>query len=146
MGKAKIGDTVLVHYLGKLDDGTVFDTTLTRDPIEFTIGAGQVIAGFEQAVIGLEEGESITVHVPAQKGFGLYRPDMVQNVHPNQLPEDLEPQVGQQLQISRTDGQPFLVNITDVSESSITLDANHPLAGQSLTFNVRLLEIKGREP
>lgn len=145
MTRAKIGDTVRVHYMGKLDDGTVFDTTMTHEPVEFTIGARQVIPGFEQAVIGLEPGESITVRVPALKGFGAYRPEMVQNVHPSQLPEGLEPEVGQQLQIPRPEGQPFLVRVTDVSDASITLDANHPLAGQDLTFTVRLVEIKGAD-
>ncbi|HSJ52106.1 MAG TPA: peptidylprolyl isomerase [Anaerolineae bacterium] len=145
MTKAKIGDTVRVHYMGKLDDGTVFDTTMTHEPVEFTIGSHQVIPGFEQAVIGLEPGESITVRVPALKGFGAYRHEMVQNVHPSQLPEGLEPEIGQQLQIPRQDGQPFLVRVTDVSDVSITLDANHPLAGQDLTFSVRLVEVKGSE-
>lgn len=142
MPKAKIGDTVRVHYMGKMDDGSVFDTTINHEPIEFTIGARQVIPGFEQAVIGLEPGESVTVRVPAQKAFGSYRPEMVENVHPSQLPEGLEPEVGQQLQIPRQDGEPFVVRITDVSDASITLDANHPLAGHDLTFNVRLVEIK----
>ncbi len=142
MTRAKIGDTVRVHYMGKLDDGTVFDTTMTHEPVEFTIGTRQVIPGFEQAVIGLEPGESVTVRVPALKAFGAYRPEMVQSVHPSQLPDGLEPEVGQQLQIPRSDGNPFLVRVTEVSDASITLDANHPLAGQDLTFNVRLVEIK----
>jgi len=142
MTRAKIGDTVRVHYMGKLDDGTVFDTTMTHEPVEFTIGTRQVIPGFEQAVIGLEPGESVTVRVPALKAFGAYRPEMVQSVHPSQLPNGLEPEVGQQLQIPRSDGGPFLVRVTEVSDASITLDANHPLAGQDLTFNVRLVEIK----
>jgi len=142
MTRAKIGDTVRVHYMGKLDDGTVFDTTMTHEPVEFTIGTRQVIPGFEQAVIGLEPGESVTVRVPALKAFGAYRPEMVQSVHPSQLPDGLEPEVGQQLQIPRSDGGPFLVRVTEVSDASITLDANHPLAGQDLTFNVRLVEIK----
>jgi FKBP-type peptidyl-prolyl cis-trans isomerase 2 len=128
--------------MGKLDDGTVFDTTMTHEPVEFTIGSRQVIPGFEQAVIGLEPGESVTVRVPALKAFGAYRPEMVQSVHPSQLPDGMEPEVGQQLQIPRSDGQPFLVRVTEVSDASITLDANHPLAGQDLTFNVRLVEIK----
>ena len=142
MTRAKIGDTVRVHYMGKLDDGTVFDTTMTHEPVEFTIGSRQVIPGFEQAVIGLEPGESVTVRVPALKAFGAYRPEMVQSVHPSQLPDGMEPEVGQQLQVPRSDGQPFLVRVTEVSDASITLDANHPLAGQDLTFNVRLVEIK----
>jgi peptidylprolyl isomerase len=145
MARARIGDTVRVHYMGKLDDGTIFDTTLTHEPVEFTIGSQQVIPGFEQAVIGLEPGEAVSVRVPSLHGFGAYRPEMVENVHPNQLPEGLEPAVGQQLQIPRQDGPPFLVRVTEVSEASITLDANHPLAGQDLNFSVRLVEIKGTE-
>ncbi|MCL7453220.1 MAG: peptidylprolyl isomerase [Anaerolineae bacterium] len=141
MTKASIGDTVRVHYMGKLEDGTVFDTTIAREPIEFTIGQGQVIPGFEQAIIGMEPGQSQTVRVPASKAFGPYQDEMVQMVHPDQLPEGVRPEAGQQLEIPRQDGQNFVVRITDVSESAITLDANHPLAGKDLIFNVRLVEI-----
>jgi peptidylprolyl isomerase len=141
MTKASIGDTVRVHYMGKLEDGTVFDTTIAREPIEFTIGQGQVIPGFEQAIIGMEPGQSQTVRVPASKAFGPYQDEMVQMVHPDQLPEGVRPETGQQLEIPRQDGQNFVVRITDVSESAVTLDANHPLAGKDLIFNVRLVEI-----
>lgn len=141
MAKAKIGDTVRVHYLGKLQNGTVFDTTVARDPIEFTIGRGQVIPGFEQAVIGLEPGERLTVTIPADKAFGAYRKEMVQIVHPEQLSQDMEAQVGQQLRIPQQDGDGFVVTVTDVSDESVTLDANHPLAGEDLLFDIRLEEI-----
>ena len=141
MEKAKMGDHVRVHYVGKLEDGTVFDTTMAREPINFTIGEGQVIPGFEQAVIGMEPGSPTTIHVPADKAFGPHRAEMVGMVHPDQLPEEIEPQVGQQLQIPRQDGPPFVVSVTDVSESAITFDANHPLAGHDLVFDIRLVEI-----
>jgi len=141
MEKANIGDTVRVHYMGKLEDGTVFDTTVARDPIEFTIGEGQVIPGFEQAVIGMEPGQSQTVRIPAGKAFGSYQDEMVQMVHPDQLPEDVRPEVGQQLEIPKQDGQNFVVRVTDISESAVTLDANHPLAGKDLIFSLRLVEI-----
>jgi peptidylprolyl isomerase len=141
MAKAKLGDTVRVHYMGKLDDGVVFDTTLAHEAIEFTIGAKQVIPGFEQAVIGLEPGESLTVQVPAQKAFGSYRSDLITMAHPDDLPSDVEPQVGEQLQIPDREGGAFLVSVTDVSEDAVTLDANHPLAGKDLIFDVRLVEI-----
>jgi peptidylprolyl isomerase len=141
MAKANIGDTVRVHYIGKLEDGTVFDTTVARDPIEFTIGQGQVIPGFEQAVIGMEPGQSQTVRIPASKAFGAYQDEMVQMVHPDQLPEGVRPEVGQQLEIPKEDGQKFVVRVTDISESAITLDANHPLAGKDLVYSIRLVEI-----
>jgi FKBP-type peptidyl-prolyl cis-trans isomerase 2 len=141
MAKASIGDTVRVHYMGKLEDGTVFDTTVARDPIEFTIGQGQVIAGFEQAVIGMEPGQSQTVHIPASKAFGPYQEGLVQMVHPDQLPEGVRPEVGQQLEIPKDNGQSFVVRVADVSESAVTLDANHPLAGKDLIYSIRLVEI-----
>lgn len=141
MTKAKLGDTVKVHYMGRLDDGTVFDTTVARPPIEFTIGAHQVIPGVEQAVIGLAPGESVTVRVPTLKAFGSYRDELVTMVHPDDLPKDVEPQVGEQIEIPKQEGGRFVVNVTDVSEDAITLDANHPLAGKDLVFDVRLVEI-----
>ncbi|MGD8624818.1 MAG: peptidylprolyl isomerase [Anaerolineae bacterium] len=141
MAKAKIGDKVRVHYMGKLEDGTVFDTTTSREPISFTIGEGQVIPGFEQAVIGMEPGASMTAHVPADKAFGPHYAEMVGMIHPDQLPDEIEPQVGQQLQIPGEKGKPFVVNVTEVSESAITVDANHPLAGEDLVFDIRLVEI-----
>ena len=141
MAKAKLGDTVKVHYVGKLDDGTIFDTTIAREPIEFTIGGHQVIPGFEQGVIGMQPGESITIHVPARQAFGSYREELVAMVHPDDLPKGVEPHEGQQLEIPKREGGGFVVNVVDVSEDAITLDANHPLAGKNLIFDIRLVEI-----
>jgi peptidylprolyl isomerase len=141
MAQAKNGDTVKVHYTGKLEDGTVFDTSIERDPLQFTIGEGRVIPGFEQTVVGMNPGESKTTKIPADKAYGPHRKEMVLVVDRNQFPVDLKPKVGQQLQSRQADGGAMRVTVTDVSESSVTLDANHPLAGKDLTFDVRLVEI-----
>lgn len=141
MAQAKPGDTVKVHYTGKLEDGTAFDTSIGYDPLQFTIGENQVISGFEDAVVGMNPGESKTVKVPADKAYGPHREEMVVEVSRNQLPADLKPEVGQQLQSRQPDGRTFVVTVTDVSESSVTLDANHPLAGKDLIFDIQLIEI-----
>jgi FKBP-type peptidyl-prolyl cis-trans isomerase 2 len=141
MAQAKMGDTVKVHYTGKLEDGTVFDTSIDRDPLQFTIGEGELIPGFEQAVVGMNPGESKTTKVPADKAYGPHREEMVLVVDRNQFPVDLQPKVDQRLQIRQEDGRIIVVTVTDVSESSVTLDANHPLAGKDLTFDIRLIEI-----
>ena len=141
MAKAKQGDTVKVHYTGKLDDGSVFDTSQGREPFEFTIGAGQVITGFEQAVIGMEPGETKTAIVNHEDAYGPHRDEMVAEVPKDRLPEDLAPEVGQRLRANQPDGSSIDVVITAVSPDSVTIDANHPLAGKQLTFEIELLEI-----
>jgi peptidylprolyl isomerase len=141
MAQANHGDTVKVHYTGKLKDGTVFDTSVDHDPLQFTIGEGQIISGFEQAVVGMNPGESKTIKVPTDEAYGPHREEMVLVVDRNQLPVDLIPEVGQQLQSSQPDGQTIVVTVTDVSESSVKLDANHPLAGKDLIFDIQLVEI-----
>jgi FKBP-type peptidyl-prolyl cis-trans isomerase 2 len=142
MTQVKTGDTVKVHYKAKLVNGTVFDSTHHRDPIAFTTGAGQVIPGFEQAIVGMNAGELRTVQVPADNAFGPHNKELVQKVPPDLFPAELEPEVGQRLQIPRRDRQPLTVTVTEVSESSVTLDANHPLAGQDLIFDIQLVEIE----
>ncbi len=141
MALAKQGDTIKVHYTGKLEDDTVFDTSIKRDPLQFTIGEGKVIPGFEQAVVGMKPGESKTTKIPADKAYGPHRKEMVIVVERNQFPAHLKPKAGQQLQIRKKDGQATVVMVTDVSESSVTLDTNHPLAGKDLTFDIQLIEI-----
>ena len=138
---AKNGDTVKVHYTGKLQNGTVFDTSTGSGPLEFTLGQGQTIPGFEQAVIGMQVGESKTVTIPVDQAYGPYYDDMVLEVERDELPEDLEPEVGMQLQMNQGDGGIMIVTITEVSEATIKIDANHPLAGQDLTFDIELVEI-----
>jgi len=142
MSKAKQGDTVKVHYTGKLEDGTVFDSTEDRDPIKFTVGQGQVIPGFEQAVIGMNQGETKKETVPADQAYGPYKKDMLIEVDKNKLPQNLNPEVGQELQVRQQNGQQIPVMVKEVSDSSVTLDANHPLAGRDLTFDIQLVEIE----
>ena len=141
MEQVKHGDTVKIHYTGKLEDGTIFDTSAKRDPLQFTIGAGQVISGFEEAVVGMNPSESKTVKVPADKAYGPHREEMVSVVDQNKIPKNLKLELGQQLQIPQEDGQKVIVAVTNISESSVTLDANHPLAGKDLTFDIQLIEI-----
>jgi peptidylprolyl isomerase len=138
---AKQGDIVRVHYTGKLDDGTVFDTSTERDPLEFQIGSGTVISGFEQAVIGMSPGESKTEVIATENAYGYYLDEMVFNIEHQQLPEVTKPEVGLQLQLQHPDGKIIPVIITDISSDTITLDANHPLAGEDLTFDIQLVEI-----
>ena len=141
MVQAKNGDTVRVHYTGKLEDGTVFDSSTDRDPLEFTIGAGQIIPGFEEAVIGMNPGESKTTTISPDKAYGPHREDMVMVIDRNEFPERLELEVDQQLQIPVEDDRTIAVTVTHLSELSVTLDANHPLAGEDLTFDIELVEI-----
>jgi len=141
MARAKYGDTVKVHYTGRLDDGTVFDTSANGEPLQFTIGSGQIIPGFEQAVVGMNPGESKTVKIPAEDAYGQRREDLIIEVEKSQLPEGLKPEVGLQLQSRQPDGRIVVLTIADMTESHVTLDANHPLAGKDLTFEIQLVEI-----
>lgn len=141
MLQAKSGDTVRVHYTGTLNDGTVFDSSRGQDPLEFQLGGGQVIPGFDDAVTGMAVGEERTVTIPAAEAYGPHRSDLTVDVDRGQLPDDMEPTVGQQLQVSRG-GQNFRVTVAAVSSETVTLDANHPLAGEDLTFALELVEIR----
>ncbi len=142
MTQANYGDTVKVHYIGKLNDGTVFDSSIQRDPLEFTIGQGQIIRGFEQAVVGMRAGELKTTSVPPEAAYGPHRDEMVIEVDLTFFPNNVNPEVGQQLQIHQADGQSIIVTVTDVSDTSATLDANHPLAGKDLTFDIELVAVE----
>lgn len=137
---AKPGDTVRVHYTGKLGDGSVFDSSEGRDPLEFTVGSGQVIPGFDAAVSGMSPGDERSVTIPAADAYGDRKDDLVIEVERAQLPPDIDPAVGQQLQLSQ-EGRAFVVTVADVAPESITLDANHPLAGEDLTFDLHLVGI-----
>ncbi|MDJ0800005.1 MAG: peptidylprolyl isomerase [Calothrix sp. MO_167.B12] len=141
MVQAKVGDSVKVHYTGKLGDGTVFDSSAEREPLEFAIGERQVIPGFESAMVGMGIGESKTVTIPSEEAYGPHRQELVIVVEKEQIPTDVSLNVGQLLQISQSDDQVIPVVVTDISESHVTLDANHPLAGQELTFDIELVEI-----
>jgi peptidylprolyl isomerase len=141
MAEAKQGDTVQLHYMGKLQDGTVFDSSRERHPLQFTIGTGQVIAGFEQAVIGMKIGELKTARIPMEQAYGPHRDDMVVTMDRSKLPAGVNPKIGQRLEITQVDDQTSLVTVTEVTESTLTLDANHPLAGKELTFDLELVGI-----
>jgi len=143
--EAGVGDTVKVHYTGKLQDGTVFDSSLEREPLEFTIGQGEVITGFDHALIGMEVGGSLTVTIQAEYAYGPHYDDLVFEVPRSRLPEDLEPQVGQMLSFQSESGT-LQATVVEASELTVTLDANHPLAGKDLTFEIELVEIVETTP
>jgi len=143
---AAAGDTVKVHYTGKLSDGTVFDDSRDQKPLHFILGKQEVIPGFEKAVIGMVQGEEKTVTIPPAQAYGTPREELIETVAKSDLPEDLDLVVGRQLEVTRQDGSVFLVMITALDESTVTLDANHPLAGKDLTFEIDLLEIKKPDP
>lgn len=141
MPKAQSGDTVQVHYTGKLNDGTVFDSSEGREPLQFTLGSGQVIPGFESAVSGMEVGESKTAQIASDDAYGPYVPERVIAVSRQDFPEDISPEVGMRLAVTQPNGQQIPVTVTDVSEEDVTLDANHRLAGQDLVFDIQLVAI-----
>ncbi len=141
MPEARTGDKVKVHYTGKLADGTQFDSSVDQEPLEFTVGAGEVIAGFEEAVVGMNPGETKTAVINADEAYGDYDEDLVMEVEREQFPPEITPEIGQRLQLHQEDGEVFGAVVTAFDDSLVTLDANHPLAGQDLTFEIELVEI-----
>lgn len=141
MAQAKQGDTVIVHYTGKINNGIVFDTSRSRHPLQFTIGKEQVIAGFEQAVVGMKTGESKTTTIPMDQAYGPRRQDMITTMEHSLLPQDFQTKVGQRLELTQMDDQKILVTVMAVTDTTLTLDANHPLAGKDLTFDIELVGI-----
>jgi peptidylprolyl isomerase len=141
MKKAGSGDNVKVHYKGSFDDGSVFDSSLDCGPLEFKIGEGQVIPGFEDAVVGMQVGETKTSRITTDKAYGSRLEEMVVVFERDQLPDDFQPTVGQRLQFRRDDGQVIEVTVTGVSDTNVTFDGNHPLAGKDLIFEIELLGI-----
>ncbi|MGF1497229.1 MAG: peptidylprolyl isomerase [Elainellaceae cyanobacterium] len=142
MAQAQQGDKVLVHYTGKLEDGTVFDTSADRDPLQFSIGGGNVIPGFEAAVVGMSPGDSKTATIPSTQAYGPYRQEMVVQIDRQQVPSDIPLEIGQRLQIQQQGGQAIPVTVTEMSDAAVTLDANHPLAGEDLTFDIQLVDLE----
>ncbi len=141
MSTAKTGDTVRVHYTGSFDDGTIFDSSVGGTPLEFTVGSGQVIPGFDVMVTGMATGDRKTQRIPASEAYGERMDGLVFTVSKSQMPDHLVPEVGQMLSISHPSGETIPVTITGVSETELTLDANHELAGRDLTFEIELVEI-----
>ena len=142
MTEAGQGNTVKVHYTGKLDDGTVFDSSAGGEPLEFTIGQGQMIPGFEQGVVGMEQGETRTVIIAADQAYGIYRPEGVIEVERSQIPIAITLEVGMQLQGPGPNGRPAHMTVIGLTNEKVTLDANHPLAGKDLTFEIEVVEIR----
>lgn len=140
--QAKNGDVVQVDYTGTLENGTVFDTSVGREPLNFTLGEGKMIPGFEQAVLGMKVGESKTVTIPANEAYGLYRDDLVRVINREELTNIPNPEVGQQLYGSQTDGTTITGTITNVTDTTVTVDFNPPLAGKNLTFEIKLISIQ----
>ncbi len=136
------GNTVKVHYTGKLSDGEVFDSSVNREPLEFKIGAGQLIPGFENGVMGMKTGESKTITLEPAQAYGDRHDNLVVEFAKADFPENIVPSVGLALQLSNPDGNTLNAVITEVGEDSVTIDANHPLAGKTLVFEIELLEIK----
>jgi peptidylprolyl isomerase len=143
MTQAKTGDSVSIHYTGKLEDGTVFDSSRDRDPLQFAIGNSEVIPGFEAAVVGMTPGDAKTEVIPAENAYGPRREEMVMVVERQQIPDDIPLDIGLQLQLQGPQGQMVPVMVTDLSEANVTLDANHPLAGETLIFDIELMTIQG---
>jgi peptidylprolyl isomerase len=141
MAQARIGDTVRVHYEGRLADGTVFASSIDRDPAKLTIGAHGVIPAFEAAVVGMEPDESKTIRIPVQQAVEQFREGLVPTISQEAIGADLQPKVGQKLQALDTDGRSACLTVLDVSQQTVTIDADHPLAGEDLTFDILLVEI-----
>ena len=141
MEQAKSGDTVKVHYSGRLTDGTTFDSSSGRDPLEFKVGNGDVIKGFDEGVTGMAVGEKKTVHIPADEAYGQKEDERIVQFPRGNFPPDMEPEVGMQLNMTNGGGQVIPVTIISVDVENVTLDANHPLAGQDLIFDIELVEI-----
>ncbi len=139
---AQQGDTVKVHYTGRLDDGSVFDSSEGGAPLEFTIGQGQMIPGFEQGVVGMAAGESRTVIIAADQAYGIYQPQGVIEVPRSDIPASIPLEVGMQLQATGRDGRPAYMTVLELSADRVKLDGNHPLAGKDLTFDLQLVEIQ----
>jgi len=142
MTQVKSGNKVRIHYTGTLDDGTTFDSSEGRDPLEFTVGSGEIIPGLDNALPGMEEGEEKSVTVPADEAYGQHDPSARQSVPREQVPENIPLDIGTRLQLQGQDGQAVPVTVAEVTDSEVILDANHPLAGQDLNFRIRLVDVE----
>ena len=142
MAEAKVGDTVKIHFTGKLQDETVVETSKDRDPLEFTIGDGNVIPGLEQGVIGMAAGDKKTIAISPEDAFGQPQEDLVVDIKKSELPKDVELAAGAYLNIESSNGKEFKAKVVEIKEDTVTLDANHPLAGVTINYDVELIEIR----
>lgn len=143
MSKAEVGNTVKVHYTGTLDDGTQFDTSLQREPLEFKIGEGKLLKKFEEAVVGLEPGQTNNVHIEAKDAYGLVKDELIADIPKSNIPQDINPEIGMRLQMQTKDNRTMFLRVIDIYDDSIKVDANHELAGENLNFDIELIEIAG---
>lgn len=143
MAQAKHGDLVKVRYTGTLEDGSTFDSSDGRDPLQFVLGEGMLIPAFEQAIVGMLPGDSRSVHIPADDAYGPYMDELILEVDKNQIPPYLNPEEGMQLQITQDDGSSTVVKVVKLTDEKVFLDANHPLAGKDLNFSIELVDISG---
>jgi peptidylprolyl isomerase len=141
MAQAKTGDNVKINLTGKLEDGSIFMRTTESEPLEFKLGEGKILPGIENAVEGMNIGEAKSFNVPPEQAFGQPREELIEKIGRDKFPNNIEPKVGQKLEVPQQQGQPMVVRVVDVSEQSVTLDANHPLAGRELAFDLELIEI-----
>lgn len=146
MSQVKSGDKVKVHYHGRLTSGETFDSSEGREPLAFEVGSGMVIKGFDEGVTGMTVGEKKTIHIPFMEAYGPRNPEMVIDMPKERFPADMELELGMPLVMSDGQGQQFQVTITEIKEASVMLDANHPLAGQDLVFDLELMDIEGGSP
>lgn len=146
MQQVKNGDTVKIHYHGRLTNGETFDSSEDREPLEFEVGSGMVIPGFDKGVMGMNVGEKKTVNIPVDEAYGPKNEEMIIDFPKDRFPDDMNAEVGMPLTMSDGSGQNFRVIIKEVKETSVVLDANHPLAGEDLTFDLELVEIVGSKP
>lgn len=142
MSQVKENDTVKVHYTGKLSNGQVFDSSLEREPLEITLGQGMLIPGFEKGMIDMKVNEKKTIHIPVAEAYGDIQKELFHEVNKDQLPQDMTPEVGMGLVSQKPDGTEVQFRVAEVHEEHIIIDANHPLAGQDLIFDLELVEIK----
>ncbi len=146
MAQVKSGDKIKVHYHGKLNNGETFDSSEGRDPLEFEVGSGMVIKGFDEGVTGMAVGEKKTINIPFDEAYGPVNPEMIIEMPKDRFPKDMELEKGMPLMMSDQQGQQFQVSIVEIKEEIVMLDANHPLAGKDLTFDLELVEIVGDSP
>ncbi|MFA6118724.1 MAG: peptidylprolyl isomerase [Parachlamydiales bacterium] len=139
--EVKFGDTVKVHYKARTENFIIFDSTIQKDPLVFTIGDGQIIPAFEKALVGMKEGEKKTINLQANDAFGPYLKELITTIDKSQLPANLSIEKDQQLQIQQPDGQVMIVKVVDINDKNVTFDANHPLAGKDISFDIHLLQI-----
>jgi len=138
----KIGDSVEIHFSGKLEDGTIFDSSRNKKPLSFRVGNNEVLQGIDDAVIGMKVNQEKTININSDVAYGAIERELIITIDKNKLPSDLELELGQELEIPNEDGNPITVRITNMTDDSIELDGNHPLAGKNVIFEIRLLKIK----